>query len=527
MVHNSFPHMIHRQVLEVILPPNIFPNEAEEKFKNIFYDALSEIENVFGDYDIPGRTIRIDKVVIDIGHLDYEKLDQLFSVKLTNALSKVFEQAGLVYKRSSSQPRSIQYSGDRSEQRPVYFDGEFFRGENNYEMGDRLDQTFEGSIVEAFFYFLQNGVLPWWMSKNNDGIEAVFTAVIDDSVHLSVENLASFLKRNKNALTRLLFQFSPQFQEKIIYLLRDRLTKDLVELVSLVPRVFIAMQGKLNELIKSDPVYTNNRLRFEILLAENFTTAFAIIIEYIKKTIADNHLIPIEYETLFARKPNDDLMQRILAELKYSGNSVAADSNADPVRPSEDLLKKAIATARPVDKERNKVDESIDEYVYVDHAGLVLLHPFLSTFFSNLKLLNAEEQFADESSQIRAVHLLSFLATGKMNPDETELPFCKFLTGWPLSAPIQKTLLLTENEVQECDQLLNAVISYWKELKNTSPDGLREGFLVRKGKIDLREEIPVLFVERRAQDILLEKLPWGIGFVQLPWLDKVFTTIWN
>jgi len=287
------------------------------------------------------------------------------------------------------------------------------------------------------------------------------------------------------------------------------------------------MQEKLNELIKSDPVYLNNRLQFEILLAENFTTAFAIIIECMKKTIADNHLTPIEYETLFERRPNDDLMQSILAELKYSGNSVAADSNVDPIYPSEDLLKKALATAKPVDKEKNKVDESIDEYVYVDYAGLVLLHPFLSTFFSSLKLLNAEERFADESSQIRAVHVLSFLATGKMNPDETELPFCKFLTGWPLPAPIPKELPITENEVQECEQLLKVVISYWKELKNTSPDGLREGFLVRKGKIDLREEMPVLYVEGKAQDILLEKLPWGIGYIQLPWLDKAFATIWN
>src|SRR6185436_7081580 len=175
----------------------------------------------------------------------------------------------------------------------------------------------------------------------------------------------------------------------------------------------------------------------------------------------------------------------------------------------------------------DKSDESIDKFIYVGDAGLVLLHPFLNEFFFSLACLVLKGGFADEGAQTRAVYLLSFLATGRSNPPEHTVPFCKFLCGLPLKIAIIKEIELSKYEMEECAQLLHAVIGHWSALKSTSIDGLREGFLQRKGKLDFRESMTALFVETKAQDVLLETMPWGISYIQLPWLTKPFTTTWN
>ena len=62
---------------------------------------------------------------------------------------------------------------------------------------------------------------------------------------------------------------------------------------------------------------------------------------------------------------------------------------------------------------KKEVTEEI-EGVYVNHAGIVLLHPFMAPLFTNLNLLE-KGKWKDEKSQIKAVYLLAYMATGSMN----------------------------------------------------------------------------------------------------------------
>ena len=64
------------------------------------------------------------------------------------------------------------------------------------------------------------------------------------------------------------------------------------------------------------------------------------------------------------------------------------------------------------------------------------------------------------------------------------------------------------------------MIAHWRVLGRTSLDGLREGFIARSGKLAVRQDGWLVAVEKKAQDILLGKLPWGISVIQLPWLQK-------
>jgi Contractile injection system tape measure protein len=164
--------------------------------------------------------------------------------------------------------------------------------------------------------------------------------------------------------------------------------------------------------------------------------------------------------------------------------------------------------------------------LFVNQAGLVILHPFLRLYFEDVGLLDGEA-FRDEAAQQTAIYLLHYLATGQTDAPEYELVLPKLLCGWPLSEPVARGLVLPDAALAEGENLLQAVINYWQVLKSTSPDGLREGFLQREGKLTrLYEGDWRLQVEQQATDVLLGSLPWGFNVVKLPWMENLLMVEW-
>lgn len=165
--------------------------------------------------------------------------------------------------------------------------------------------------------------------------------------------------------------------------------------------------------------------------------------------------------------------------------------------------------------------------LFVNQAGLVILHPFLQIYFEDVGLLEGEA-FRDEVAQQTAIYLLHYLATGQPDAPEYELVLPKLLCGWSLSEPVTRGLLLPDAALIEGENLLQAAIDYWQALKSTSPDGLREGFLRREGKLTLLDESNWrLQVEQQAIDVLLGSLPWGLNVVKLPWMENLLMVEWS
>jgi hypothetical protein len=63
-------------------------------------------------------------------------------------------------------------------------------------------------------------------------------------------------------------------------------------------------------------------------------------------------------------------------------------------------------------------------------------------------------------------------------------------------------------------------------LKNTGREALRETFLQRLGKLSPTDHGWLLQVEQKAVDFLLNRLPWGIGVIKLPWMDEKIFVEW-
>ena len=171
--------------------------------------------------------------------------------------------------------------------------------------------------------------------------------------------------------------------------------------------------------------------------------------------------------------------------------------------------------------------EDIDEDgIYLPNAGLILVHPFLSTLFHRTGFWEGAG-FHDLEARQKAILLLHFLATGERHPAEYSLVFAKMLCGYAVEMPLPGELQLEEEHCAEGLMMLDNVVQRWERLGNSSTDGLREGFLQRKGKLFNRGGRLILQVESSGIDVLLDYLPWNIGLVKLPWLKDLLYVEWR
>lgn len=170
-------------------------------------------------------------------------------------------------------------------------------------------------------------------------------------------------------------------------------------------------------------------------------------------------------------------------------------------------------------------EKDLKEGIFINNAGLTILHPFLTTFFEELGLTK-EDNFLSKEHHQRAVCLCQYLATGNDKIQEHEMILPKILCGWPLLDFVDTAIDISDQEKESSDKLLKAVIQHWSALKNTSIEGLREGFLLREGKITKKEEQFSLYISQKTIDMLLNKLPWGISYIKLPWMKNILSVQW-
>jgi hypothetical protein len=184
-------------------------------------------------------------------------------------------------------------------------------------------------------------------------------------------------------------------------------------------------------------------------------------------------------------------------------------------------------TRKIPDSKKTEPIESIDEEgVFVQYAGVVLVHPFLPSLFKRLQLVK-EGKFETVDAQQKALYLLYYLATGNTAAEEFELAVPKVLCNWPLEMPVKKFIELGKDELSEADNMLEAVIEQWTVLKNTSIAGLREGFLLRNGKLFRKKDNLYLQAENKSIDVLLDQLPWNLSMIKLPWMKELLRVEWR
>jgi hypothetical protein len=212
---------------------------------------------------------------------------------------------------------------------------------------------------------------------------------------------------------------------------------------------------------------------------------------------------------------------------------IASDRSAGSVGPALQWIERAITStvcASPTPLALAPIVEqggSKEPDVAVDHAGLVLIHPFLPTLFERTGITQTTQRSIAVEALPRAAALLAYAARGDDDPREFELGLIKVLLGLrPETVLLVPAGLVSDADRMEIDDLLHSVVEHWQVLKHTSIGGLRTSFLQRRGLLADIDAAWRLRVESHGFDVLVQHLPWALSTTTLPWMTKPIFTEW-
>ncbi|NEW84057.1 MAG: hypothetical protein GZ094_17050 [Mariniphaga sp.] len=396
---------------------------------------------------------------------------------------------------------------------------------------DSVDRTKQGNLWEVFISFLLNGSFPvFYQLSKEKNLEEALTELLDagetkTDMTVPVSKIEEALK-SPYASKRLVFQFSELF---IMKLLKYICPETLVELTSLLSetenlsfapdeirlfRRFVLEKTLLQ--VSSGSAISKVEIAKQVLDELQISTDLLPMVSMVFKQAWPDIKIPLN-EPFSVVSEQTEIGQAAKTNLSPLSTEKFASRLSDIKLPGN----KASTDSRLADEIHSK---ETTEGIYIENAGLVLLHPFLPRFFDALGISIKEEIVHTE----RALSLLHYLATGEITAPEYELVLPKVICNVPLSIPVRANIEITESEINEASALLDAVIKHWEVLQNTTPDGLRGTFLVRPGKLTLKEDGDwLLQVESRTFDVLLEHLPWGISMIKLPWMNNMLWVEWS
>jgi hypothetical protein len=376
------------------------------------------------------------------------------------------------------------------------------------------------SIHEAFLHFLATGVLPWWCHlPEGQTLEAAVSEAWGEAPGqggpMGLPLRAALLRVLASPVTRLRLarQCSTEFLERMLERLAPGTFAILRDLVAAVDReVSIAMPSGLPEHV--------------------WTAAFACLASH--QTITPRHVLD-EWAALVPGLITPALVERI-AGMADGASALTNDGVDNTIIERRDMTLSGMPTNQGNDTATYSIGDAasiasvapatepldLQEGVFIDCAGVVLLHPFLPRLFERLNV-TVDDRLVQPD---RALALLHFLATGQASAPEYALALPKLLCGLEPSALAGAPVVLSEADRKEAESLLQAAIEHWSSIGQTSHDGLRGNFLVRPGKLSKRGDDDQLQVEKRTWDILLAQLPWGIGVVRLPWMQRMLWVDW-
>ncbi|MFS2185917.1 contractile injection system tape measure protein [Mucilaginibacter sp. Mucisp84] len=490
-------HIIHKLVLDIEVSHRSTAQKVQDEAVRYFEQVLlKKLEQLLDDMDLPAHVL-IDKIDLDLGSGKLEDVFEQLQASLAKALEPVLNPAVL----------------------PV---GDEPDNEISYSLLTEEQQAFN-----VFVYFLNTGRLPWyavaateWLQQEDVWLNKLSGQLINENVYQS--KLINLFKSSPLAAARLFSQFGMAFIKKLAMVLLQAETYGFQKKVD-------AVVEEIRRLITGESATNIHANIKEVLPAEFNSDSGRQIIEKLLLMIclrighsefAGDSAILKELIALISGELKASVSISAMSLIQIAETVIQSTENK-PLQQNN----KPIITPDNTPETSSKKEEEIAG-TYVNQAGLVILHPFLEYFFKDFGLLQ-DNDFVDLPARQLAVHLLHYLGTGNVNAFEYDLYFEKFLCRWPLDEPLEREVEIPQRMLDEGDNMLRTVIKYWKALKNTSPGGLREAFLIRNGKLIEAEQPARLIVERMDLDILLSSLPWGIGVVKLPWMNEPFYVEWQ
>ena len=541
-------HIIYKQIVTIEIANQQQASKIHEEISDVLkYELPALLEPLFDELAGDDRIIRFDALKIDLKEIaqpnfKYKFKEQLF-IEIEKALNETTQTAG-------------------------------------YDSNVAIIPT-QQSGLDAFIYFLQHGLKPWYVSAKTMKAWSADLTVQFTGIHW--QRLADWIKTHSDDLV--IERLAQQCPEEILYRLIEELSglkkqewqpvfHDLFVLYDLFAvkptegRSAGVWKDSFIAFIKSVPssealytlvkeAYGQRKRRIDITRTVEIQNIHASIQSPLIQQITERLVAGIKQAAVinedasYHHKTKKDAAIDVSEAMRdqEENESVPGTANATPNNPSEDISenngddaitnnnainiseqdflneeKKSLAK-KPGQKAKRPPAVDENEPQYVNNCGIILLHPFLKNYFAELGLIK-EKVFVSMDACKRAVSLLQFLASGETEIDEFNLLLQKLLCNLPPEETLPAMLDITDKEKEESENLLRSVITYWPPLKNTSVAGLRNTFLQREGKLEKKESGWLLRIEQRTVDILLDKLPWGFSTIRLPWMTDTISVEW-
>lgn len=488
-------HVIKRQILQLGVPRAQDAHTLSIEMSRVYRQRILPLINRYcTELSVPDRLHRIESLEVDLGTIDAQNMEEDIIAKLSPALREAL--AAQIHDQDHADTSSDHTTHPRSQ-------------------------------LELLACFVRTGSLPWWADTSQP--ELIDACLRDLSAH-NPEVLSSLLRdvaREPRFLARIVHHVTADWLVELVGLLAPRFTaalrQDTLPLVTLVQRCATAVDRRPTQLWHSTWCHL---LCVVGLGGQQYDTLQALYRAVLQRVAAD---AGITYDTLIAGIQRIVFMgdMEVRNELKDLLDRLARDRHdKPPVRHDADPQRSRGSTVLS-SQEESLSDRFVGdpEELYVDNAGLVVLWPFLSHFFGHVGLLE-EKQFKDAAARQRAVGLLQYLATGDVSFPEYLLPLNKVLCGMEVTEVFDFGEPLAEAETEECTNLLHAVIAQAPILRDMSPTGFRGSFLLRRGMLSTRDGAWLLRVERETYDVVLDRFPWTIQWVKLPWMDAPLRVEW-
>jgi hypothetical protein len=420
-------------------------------------------------------------------------------------------------------------------------------------------KTFPLSIhaFDNWIFYMKHGYIRWNVVNETNGWEEQILESVATN-QKSVETLRSLILTDEHALNRIVFQHSDDFKAHVLEGLTAQSQTKLPGYLQQFDSVLIELNS--NE-IAGAALTPPRMLLWKLILRmvvsnpdQRWTTELIVFKLFLTIVPAPTYF---RLPALYAADRPTGCLQLLKLLIERSGqspdhvNRIVLPSTETQVRCEENTMLDKAETMDNVQDEIPSISTSLSELssasnggisdfqqdhdvpmptdpsgLFVKHAGLVVLHPFISRFFGYASLV-VDNKFIDSFHRNKAVLLLQYLAVGDVPCPEHELVMAKLLCGSPIAQAVDLSVGLTPEEKTSADELLRDVIGHWSILKTTTPDGIREGFLQRTGKYHEENTRHFLHVENSGIDILLDHLPWGLSLVKLPWMKYALNIQWR
>jgi hypothetical protein len=445
-------------------------------------DVFPEIENHIKalEYKLAGHTLQIPRLELNV-----EVKSSALNIELKDKIAELFKE------ELSEITKPIETSSQETK---------------NDTKAYLVDDQEKG--IKAFLYFLEKGTMPWWNSQSNS------MAILESTVFDSIISSGSFQKSivpalsKENVRNRIINQLSDeQIAQLCLAILKNKELKINLETDTI---------RHLSKLDHTDRIAIW-RLIFKVI-SEYLNTSGNHFREYLLQEISIKKQIDLSIT-----KSNHQNRKTIVKIFPFITENEISESLKTDAADQPENVETSIETLH----EKNEIiQESIiqDEGQYIQNAGLILIHPFIRTLFEHCELIDPKTQQLTDPEL--CAHLLHYIATGKTNAPEYDMIFEKFLCNIPMHQPINRHIKLSRKHKTQAKNVIESVQHNWAPMRKSSVALLQNEFFQRPGKLIINDADYTLTVERKTQDILLEKLSWGIGLVKLPWQKKFIFVNW-